>query len=167
MAAIYSLYIINKSGGLIFYKDYGSSGRMDTNDTLRVASIWHSMHAISQQLSPVAGCLGIELLEADTFDLHCFQSLTGLINSQTCASVFGYSYNFVSSIVTFKGQSFFVVSEPGTQLMDGLLKVIYELYTDYVLKNPFYEMEMPIRCELFDINLTQAIQKDRVALLGR
>lgn len=50
---------------------------MDTNDSLRLASLWHSMHAISQQLSPVAGCLGIELLEADTFDLHCFQSLTG------------------------------------------------------------------------------------------
>ncbi|KAG7969453.1 hypothetical protein I3843_07G032100 [Carya illinoinensis] len=77
MAAIYSLYIIDKSGGLIFYKDYGSAGRMDTNDSLRVASLWHSMHAISQQLSPVAGCSGIELLEADTFDLHCFQSLTG------------------------------------------------------------------------------------------
>ncbi|GKB74428.1 DNA replication licensing factor MCM3 homolog 1, partial [Tanacetum coccineum] len=45
MAAIYSLYIINKSGGLIFYKDYGLQGRMDTNDTLRLA-LWHSMHAI-------------------------------------------------------------------------------------------------------------------------
>ncbi|PON66568.1 Sybindin-like protein [Trema orientale] len=65
------------------------------------------------------------------------------------------------------GTKFFVVSEPGTQHMEGLLKYIYELYTDYVLKNPFYEMEMPIRCELFDINLTQAVQKDRVALLGR
>jgi hypothetical protein len=65
------------------------------------------------------------------------------------------------------GTKFFVVCEPGTQHMEGLLKVIYELYTDYVLKNPFYEMEMPIRCELFDINLSQAIQKDRVALLGR
>ncbi|CAN6575846.1 hypothetical protein ACFX13_010390 [Malus domestica] len=141
MAAIYSLYIINKSGGLIYYKDYGSAGRMDTNDTLRVASLWHSMHAISQQLSPVSGCFGIELLQADTFDLNCFQSLTGT--------------------------KFFVVSEPGTQHMEGLLKHIYELYTDYVLKNPFYEMEMPIRCELFDTNLTQAVQKDRVALLAR
>ncbi|RDX88809.1 Trafficking protein particle complex subunit 4, partial [Mucuna pruriens] len=141
MAAIYSLYIINKSGGLIYYKDYGSAGRMDTNDSLRVASLWHSMHAISQQLSPVSGCLGIELLQADTFDLHCFQSLTGT--------------------------KFFVVCEPGAQHMETLLKFVYELYTDYVLKNPFYEMEMPIRCELFDINLTQAVQKDRVAFLGR
>ncbi|KAJ8641742.1 hypothetical protein MRB53_018436 [Persea americana] len=78
MAAIYSLFIINKSGGLIFYKDYGSAGRMDTNDSLRLASLWHSMHAISQQLSPIVGCAGIEALEADTFDLHCFQSLTGI-----------------------------------------------------------------------------------------
>ena len=50
---------------------------MDTNDSLRLASLWHSMHAISQQLSPIMGCSGIELLEADNFDLHCFQSLTG------------------------------------------------------------------------------------------
>ncbi|CAI8619802.1 unnamed protein product [Vicia faba] len=124
----------------LLLKDYGSS-RMDTNDSLRVASLWHSMHAISQQLSPVSGCAGIELLQPDTFDLHCFQSLTGT--------------------------KFFVVCEPGTQQMESLLKFIYELYTDYVLKNPFYEMEMPIRCELFDINLAQAVQKDRVALLGR
>ncbi|KAG6646781.1 hypothetical protein CIPAW_07G032000 [Carya illinoinensis] len=62
---------------------------------------------------------------------------------------------------------FFVDCEPGTQQMEGLLKAIYELYTDYVLKNSFYDMEMPIRCELFDINPTQAVQKDRVALLGR
>ncbi|KAG4121869.1 hypothetical protein ERO13_D11G230500v2 [Gossypium hirsutum] len=114
---------------------------MDTNDSLRVASLWHSMHAISQQLSPTTGCSEIELLEADTFDLHIFQSLTGT--------------------------KLFVVCKPGTQHMEALLKVVYELYTDYVLNNPFYETKIPIRCELFDINLTQAIQKDRVALLGR
>ena len=34
---------------------------------------------------------------------------------------------------------------------------IYDLYCDYVLKNPFYEVEMPIRCELFDSNLFQTI----------
>ena len=70
-------------------------------------------------------------------------------------------------IAFMAGTKFFVVCEPGTQHMEALLKVIYELYTDYVLKNPFYEMEMPIRCELFEINLTQTVQKDRVVLLGR
>lgn len=67
----------------------------------------------------------------------------------------------------FLGTKFFVICEPGAPYMELLLKVIYELYTDYVLKNPFYEMEMPIRCELFDLNLSQAVQRDRVALLAR
>ena len=34
---------------------------------------------------------------------------------------------------------------------------VYPLYADYVLKNPFYEVEMPIRCELFDVNLAAAV----------
>ena len=33
---------------------------------------------------------------------------------------------------------------------------IYNLYCDFVLKNPFYEVEMPIRCELFDQALLAA-----------
>ena len=84
------------------------------------------------------------------------------------------SWNFLGLITWYfliwcheLGTKFFVVCEPGTQHMENLLKHIYELYTDYVLKNPFYEMEMPIRCELFDISLAQAVQKERVALLGR
>lgn len=46
-----------------------------------------------------------------------------------------------------------VVSETTQPGIDQLLKRIYELYADYVLKNPFYSLEMPIRCELFDTNL--------------
>lgn len=76
-------------------------------------------------------------------------------------------FDFKRIIASLAGTKFFVVCEPGTQQMEALLKVIYELYTDYVLKNPFYEIEMPIRCELFDFNLSQTVQKDCVALLGR
>ncbi len=34
---------------------------------------------------------------------------------------------------------------------------MYDLYADFVLKNPFYEVEMPIRCELFDQHLFTTI----------
>ena len=37
------------------------------------------------------------------------------------------------------------------------IRSIYELYSDYVLKNPFYEVEMPIRVELFDQYLLQLV----------
>lgn len=33
---------------------------------------------------------------------------------------------------------------------ERVLKKCYELYADYVLKNPFYSLEMPVRCEKFE-----------------
>jgi Sybindin-like family len=38
-----------------------------------------------------------------------------------------------------------------------LLCRVYELYNNFVLKNPFYEVEMPVRCELFDTNLIATV----------
>ena len=61
-------------------QDFGSLSRLDTNDSLRLASTWHGLHAIAMQLSPVAGGGGIEYLEAETFDLHCLQTLTGTLH---------------------------------------------------------------------------------------
>lgn len=43
--------------------------------------------------------------------------------------------------------------------LDALLQSIYELYSDYVVKNPFYEIDMPIRCDLFNCNLDKLMVK--------
>ena len=42
-----------------------------------------------------------------------------------------------------------ITAEPGTTDLDFVLREIYVLYADCALKDPFYELEMPIRCELF------------------
>jgi trafficking protein particle complex subunit 4 len=42
-----------------------------------------------------------------------------------------------------------VTAEPRTPDLDAVIREIYLLYTDCVLKDPFYELEMPIRSELF------------------
>lgn len=34
--------------------------------------------------------------------------------------------------------------------VDVVMKGVYEIYADYVMKNPFYQIEMPVRCERFD-----------------
>lgn len=47
--------------------------------------------------------------------------------------------------------------------MEYVLKEIYVLYTDCALKDPFYELEMPIRCELFTQavdNLIERVEKN-------
>jgi hypothetical protein len=42
---------------------------------------------------------------------------------------------------------------------------IYELYSDYVLKNPFYEVEQVIKCELFDTAVDLAVRRYPLMLL--
>ncbi len=42
---------------------------------------------------------------------------------------------------------------------DLILKEIYMAYSDYVMKNPFYQLEMPIRCELFDRKLDELLKQ--------
>lgn len=92
----------------------------------------HSLHAIASQLSPRPGCTGIDHVAADTFDLHCFQALTGT--------------------------KFLAVVAPGTPGVPGFLSgTVYSLYCDFVLKNPFYEAEMPVRCDAFDAGLATAV----------
>jgi trafficking protein particle complex subunit 4 len=100
---------------------------MTTNEKIFLASMFYPLFAIASQLSPEPKSSGIEILEADTFKLHCFQTQTGV--------------------------KFMVVAEPIQTGLEILLKKIYELYADYALKNPFYSLEQPLRCELFDQNL--------------
>ncbi|WIA44524.1 hypothetical protein OEZ86_007260 [Tetradesmus obliquus] len=142
MSLIYSLYVINKSGGLIYSRDFEPSAKLDLNDTLRLASIciWHSLHAIASQLSPAPGCGGIELLQAESFDLHCLQAPTGT--------------------------KFLLMVEPQCPQVTALLGRIYELYSDFVMKNPFYELEQVIKCELFDEAVDLAVKRYPLMLLA-
>ncbi|XP_046666902.1 trafficking protein particle complex subunit 4-like [Homalodisca vitripennis] len=107
--------------------------KMTTNEKIFLASMFYPLFAIASQLSPEPKSSGIEVLEADTFKLHCFQTLTGV--------------------------KFMVVAEPTQTGIEALLKKIYELYADFALKNPFYDLEMPIRCELFDTHLQALLEQ--------
>lgn len=106
--------------------------RMTTNEKIFLASMFYPLFAIASQLSPESRSSGIEMLETDTFRLYCYQTLTGV--------------------------KFMVVAEPTQAGMEILTKKVYELYADYALKNPFYSLEMPIRCELFETNLASLLE---------
>jgi hypothetical protein len=53
--------------------------KMTTNEKIFLASMFYPLFAIASQLSPEPRCSGIEVLEADTFKLYCFQTLTGIL----------------------------------------------------------------------------------------
>eukprot|EP00386_Alphamonas_edax_P012754 GDKI01039634.1.p1 GENE.GDKI01039634.1~~GDKI01039634.1.p1 ORF type:complete len:162 (-),score=25.85 GDKI01039634.1:171-656(-) len=142
-----SLYINNKHGSLVFQKDFGAGSEvyrnLSSNDRIVLASTFHSLSAIAQQISPVqmggtnskvtglqgallqaSNSCGINVMEADSFKMQCFQTLTGM--------------------------KFIAVLQPGAPDVEPFLRGCYEAYSDYVLKNPFYDTDMPIRIETFD-----------------
>jgi hypothetical protein len=67
------------------------------------------------------------VLETENFRLTCFQTVTGT--------------------------KFLLFTDPLMPNVDVVIRKIYELYADYVMKNPFYQLEMPVRCEAFDRHL--------------
>lgn len=157
--AVFSLIIINKAGGLIYQREFQPGlNKLSTNDYLVLAGTFHGVHAITRSLTPKlpsapttalatsgtstptpAGPAaysypnpglppsGLEVLETDKFRLTCFQTLTGT--------------------------KFLLFTDPLMTNVDAVIKKIYELFADYVLKNPFYQLEMPVRCEAFDRHL--------------
>jgi hypothetical protein len=51
------------------------------------------------------------------------------------------------------GTKFLLFTEPQQPNVDKIVSKIYELYSDYVMKNPFYQLEMPVRCEAWERRL--------------
>eukprot|EP00128_Syssomonas_multiformis_P003910 Colp12_sorted_trinity150504_noHs@17410 len=112
-----------------------------------------SLYAITSKVSPENKSSGIEVLETDTFRLQCFQTLTGTANFTLVDIFFQHSDDTPNKI----GTKFFVIAAPEDKGLDSVLKQINELYADFVLKNPFYSLEMPIRIDLFDQTLSKLI----------
>lgn len=77
--------------------------------------------------NPQFPATGIEVLETTLFRLTCFQTVTGT--------------------------KFLLFTDPLMPNVDVVLRGVYERYADYVMKNPFYSLEMPVRCEAFDRHL--------------
>ncbi|CAI2168116.1 5130_t:CDS:2 [Funneliformis geosporum] len=124
------------AGGLIYQKDFVEGlNKLTSNEYLVLAGTFHGVHAITSKISPVrnATSSGLEVLEADTFKLYCYQTLTGT--------------------------KFLIIAEPTHGNIDLLLRRTYDIYCDYVMKNPFYTPEMPIKSELFDSNLAKLIKQ--------
>ncbi|PYH48009.1 trafficking protein particle complex subunit 4, partial [Aspergillus saccharolyticus JOP 1030-1] len=76
---------------------------------------------------PGVPATGLETLETDKFRLTCFQTLTGT--------------------------KFLLFTDLQMGNVEVVMNKIYEFYADFVMKNPFYQLEMPVRCEAFDRNL--------------
>lgn len=74
---LFSMYIMNKAGSLLYQKDFAEIPKMASNERIMLAGLFHGLCAFAGQLSPGADNSGIEMLETDTFQLQRLQTLTG------------------------------------------------------------------------------------------
>ncbi len=143
---VFTLFIINKAGGLIYNREFhGGLTQLNSNDLLILAGTFHGVHAITRSLTPASLHVvntvpqgfpvrptGIEVLESSHFRLNCFQTATGT--------------------------KFLLLTEPAQPNVEVIIRKVYELYADFVMKNPFYTVEMPIRCHKFDVALDSFVK---------
>ena len=123
---VYSVMVLNSSGGLVFFQNYHPNAPLlDSNEVIIIGSTLHSLHAISVEISPIPKSSGFTELECTTWKLSCLQTITGL--------------------------KFIVFTDLQHQKTQDVLKNVYSLYADYVLKNPFYTLDMPVAnsCQKF------------------
>jgi trafficking protein particle complex subunit 4 len=115
----------------------------------------YRVHAITTRLSPLKGPQqqqqqaaslaaggipsrpdppsGLEVLESENFRLQCFTTLTGT--------------------------KFLLFTDTLQANVDVAMRKVYDLYADFVTKNPFYQLEMPVRCDTFDRKLNSYIRE--------
>lgn len=177
---VYSIYALNKAGGLIYQRDLNSGlNRLNANDYLVLAGTLHGAHAIASKLTPSeytnkidtvqtssssrnyqllssgksqnSNCntSGLQSLETDFFNLYLFQTLTGIkFIIITSPNPIVHNFQPVSHTVQpaiYKGELC-----KQYEAVSSIFKKLYVLYSDYVMKDPFYSLDMPIKNTVFD-----------------
>lgn len=169
--------VISKAGSLIYHRTFpnqtntltsptsetppttGTLGlpgttTLTTNDYLVLAGTFHGVHAITKSLTPKlplhpnaspsrasdwsapdpsAPTTGIETMESSFFRLTVYQTLTGT--------------------------KFLLFTDPSMPNTDVIMRGVYERYGDFVCKNPFWQMEMPIRIESWEREITKWLRR--------
>lgn len=146
---LYSSLVVSKNGSLLHaHQPQVAAGPLRTlgaNDLLVMASNLHGIHAIASQMSTrlaVAGDEqgrpGLRWITCDQFNIFIHQSPTGL------------------KLVLF------VSPDVNERLALALAEDLRRAYYKYVMKSPFYELDMPIRISVFDSAVEGIFQKSNV-----
>jgi len=106
--------------------------QLSSNENLVLAGTLHGIHAITTRLSPTGPSSGVQVIEAETFKVNIFLTVTGT--------------------------KFVLLTSIADSSADATLQKVYEAYADAVMKNPFYTPEMPIRVDGFETKVNEIIR---------
>ncbi|CAL9753783.1 uncharacterized protein LOC135612915 [Musa acuminata AAA Group] len=141
------LYIFNRSGVCLLYREWHRPLRtLDANqDQKLMFGLLFSLRSFTAKMDPTSvdkGNLGVPLLPGQGCSFYSFRTNT-------------YKLSFMESP---SGIKLILITHPKTSDHQESLKHIYNLYVEYVVKNPLYVPGTPIKSELFDTNLDQYVK---------
>ncbi|RVD92590.1 transport particle complex subunit [Tubulinosema ratisbonensis] len=117
---ILQFFIINKSGGLIYKYERSSSTQI--NKLLVLSSTIHSLCTMFEKIYPCEKKIDSkQMIRLDGRTITFYKTGTEV------------SFVFVSTESCYK-----------------IIKIVYKMYCDFVSKDPFYEIDMPIKNDLFN-----------------
>lgn len=141
------LYVFNRGGVCLLYREWNRPLRtLDANqDQKLMFGLLFSLRSFTAKMDPTSVekvNLGAPLLPGEGCSFHCFRTNT-------------YKLNFME---TPSGIKIILVTHPKTGDLRESLRYIYNIFVEYVVKNPLYVPGTPIKCELFNTNLDKYVK---------
>ncbi|KAI3820298.1 hypothetical protein L1987_07843 [Smallanthus sonchifolius] len=142
------MYIFNRNGVCLLYREWNRPLRtLDSNqDHKLMFGLLFSLKSLTAKMDPSStekGNLGVPQLPGQGCSFHSFRTNT-------------YKLSFMESP---SGIKIILVTHPKASDLRESLKYIYNLYVEYVVKNPLYTPGTPIRSveNLIDFNFHYTI----------
>ncbi|MFS8032830.1 putative trafficking protein particle complex subunit [Helianthus anomalus] len=144
------MYIFNRNGVCLLYREWNRPLRtLNSNqDHKLMFGLLFSLKSLTAKMDPSSaekGNLGVPQLPGQGCSFHSFRTNT-------------YKLSFMESP---SGIKIILVTHPKASDLRDSLKYIYNLYVEYVVKNPLYTPGTPIRSELFNTTLDQYVRGER------
>ncbi|CAN1751459.1 Trafficking protein particle complex subunit 1 [Linum perenne] len=149
------IYIFNRNGVCLLYKEWNRPLHTLNahQDHKLMFGLLFSLKSLTAKMDPTKsvspsrssaekGNLGVPQLPGQGCSFHSFRTNT-------------YKLSFME---TPSGIKLILVTHPKTGDLRDSLKYIYNLYVEYVVKNPLYTPGTPVKCELFDTALDQYVR---------
>ncbi|CAH8868823.1 unnamed protein product [Trichobilharzia szidati] len=117
--------------------------RLRPNDRIHLASMFHPLHSMARLLSPIPDtkCNFVGPVISDKKTPRVWNSGIQTLETECCR---------VHCLETHTGVKFLLVTDVKLPMASReALRRVYEAYTDFVLKNPFYAPNQPFNYEFF------------------
>ncbi|XP_057866217.2 uncharacterized protein LOC131073734 isoform X1 [Cryptomeria japonica] len=141
------MYVFNRNGVCLYYKDWmrPHTTLSPQQDLKLMFGLLFSLKSFTAKMDPSSankGNLGVPQLPGQGCSFHSFRTNT-------------YKLSFME---TPSGIKIILVTDPRIGDLQEALKDIYNIYVEYVVKNPLYTPGQPFRCELFNTTLDHYVR---------